>query len=257
MAARCLISTGILMLDRRGRKLRFTKKTLLGAAFESMTGILYMSSIKLTTAATAIVLQYTAPILVYLYTVLFRKVRPKLSEALIVGAVFCGCALSFADGLDGARILGNLLGLASGFTFAGQILVFSDPAADSADGIVIGNIISFAVCAPVWFFDKALVFTPKAIVWVLILGVFQYGLANLCYTHACRRLGGVETSLFLTIEPIFNPIPVWIVTGEAMGPPALAGFAIVLAGVTLYGLLPTIRRKKAANRPINITARKD
>lgn len=245
MAARCVFSIIILEIGRKGKRLRLSKKVLLGAAFEAATGILYMSAIKLTTAATAIVLQYIAPILVFLFTVVVQRTRPKLSEMLIVFAVFGGCALSFADGLDPTRMLGNLLGIVSGVTFAGQIIVFSDPEINAEDGVLLSNIISLLVCFPFWFFDPSLVFTKKAIFWVVVLGVFQYGLANLCYAHGCRRLGKIETSLLLTIEPIFNPIPVWIVTGEKMGPLALAGFVIVIAGVTLYGLLPVIRKRSA------------
>lgn len=246
MAARCLICTVILWIDRRGKRLHITKKNLLGAAMESLTGILYMSSIKLTTAATAIVLQYTAPVLVFLYTVVFRKRRPRLSQILITLAVFGGCALSFADRLAPGNLLGNVLGLASGFTFAAQIVIFSDKTTDSDSGILLGNILSFAVCLPFLFFDRNLDLSGKTIFWVLVLGVFQYGLANLCYTHGCRRLDETETSLLLTLEPIFNPIPVWLVTGEKPGPLALAGFAVVIAGVTAHTLAG--RKPPAKNR---------
>ncbi len=246
MAARCVFSIIILLIGRRGRRLHFTKRNLLGAAFEAATGILYMSAIKLTTAATAIVLQYIAPILVFLFTVAVQKIKPRLSEALIVPAVFGGSALSFADGLDPTRTLGNLLGLASGVTYAGQIIVFSDPAADSEDGILLSNVISLLVCFPVWFCDNDLIFTKETVFWIVILGVFQYGLANFCFAKGVQRLNKIETSLLLTIEPIFNPIPVWIVTGEKMGPLALAGFVIVIAGVTLYSLLPAIGKKREA-----------
>ena len=244
MSARCMICIVILAIDRRSLKMHITKKTLLGAVMESLTGIRYRSSIKLTMAATAIVLQYTAPVLVFLFTVFVQKVRPRLREVLIVAMVFGGCALSFADKLAPANVLGNLLGLASGFTFAGQIIIFSDPKADSGSGLLLGNVISAAVCFPFFFFDKNLDFSPKTLFWVLILGVFQYGLANLCYAHGCRRLSQTETSLLLTIEPIFNPIPVWLVTGEVPGTLALIGFAVVIAGVTLYTL--TTREPRSA-----------
>ena len=179
-------------------------------------------------------LQYIAPILVFLFSVIFQKVKPKLTEALIVLAVFGGCVLSFSDQLDGSHVLGNVLGLASGVTFAGQIIVFSDKSADSNEGMYLSNVLSFIVCLPYLFFDKSLVFTPKAVFWVLVLGIFQYGLANICYARGCQKIDKIETSLLLTIEPIFNPIPVWIVTGEKMGPRALAGFVVVIAAVTLW-----------------------
>ena len=244
MAARCVFSIVILEIGRRGRKLRFTKKNLRGAVFEACTGILYMSAIKLTTAATAIVLQYMAPIFVFLYTVAVQKTKPKRSETLIVLTVFGGCLLSFADGMDPSRVLGNLLGLLSGVSFAAQIIVFSDPAADAEDGVLLSNIFSFLVCFPFWFFDKNLVFTKEAIFWIVILGVFQYGLANFCFARGVQKLNKVETSLLMSIEPIFNPIPVWLVTGEKMGPLAMGGFVIVIAGVTLYGLLPVFEKRK-------------
>ena len=102
---------------------------------------------------------------------------------------------------------------------------------------MLSNILSFIVCAPFLFFDGNLDLSGKTIFWVLVLGVFQYGLANLLYSHGCRRLDETETSLLLTIEPIFNPIPVWLVTGETPGPFALAGFGVVIAGVTAHTLI--------------------
>ena len=96
------------------------------------------------------------------------------------------------------------------------------------------------------FFDKAMQISPKILFWVIILGVFQYGLANVCYARGCTKIDKIETSLLLTLEPIFNPIPVWIVTGEKMGPRALAGFFIVIVAVTAYGLLPVFEKHRAA-----------
>ena len=237
MAARCAISILILGAGRRSFRVHVTKKTLLGAAMESLTGILYMSSIKLTTAATAIVLQYTAPVLVFLYTSLVQKIKPRISEVLITLCVFGGCALSFADDLAPGNLLGNLLGLASGVTFAAQIIIFSDPAADAGSGVMLSNMLSFLVCAPFLFISWPLDLSANTLFWVLVLGVFQYGFANLFYSRGCGRLKQTETSLLLTIEPIFNPIPVWLVTGERPGTLALIGFAVVIAGVTAHTLL--------------------
>lgn len=249
MASRCAIGIIMLGITRKSFKIRPDKKTFLGSVMMSLTGLLYMASIKLTTAATAIVLQYIAPILVFLFTVVVQKIKPKLSEALIVLAVFGGCVLSFADGLDPTRFFGNVLGLLSGFTFAGQIIIFSDPATDPPGGMYLSNLISFVCCFPFMFFDKNMAFSPKILFWVLVLGVFQYGLANICYSKGCILLSKTETSLLLTIEPIFNPIPVWLVTGEKPGTKALIGFFIVIVAITLYGLLPTLERKREKSTP--------
>lgn len=243
MASRCGI--GILMFGalRKSFKIHFNKYTLFGAVMMSITGILYMMSIKLTTAATAIVLQYTAPIFVFLYSVIFQKRKAKLSETLIVLLVFGGCVLSFIGELDPTKMLGNILGILSGVSFAAQIIAFSEKRADSNDGMYLSNIISFITCLPFMFFDKNMAFSPKIIFWVLVLGIFQYGLANIFYAKGCQIVNKIETSLLLTIEPVFNPIPVLLITGEMPGPLALVGFVIVIAGVTLYGVLPIIEKK--------------
>lgn len=244
MAARSLISLIMIFAVKRSFKVRFSRSNILGAVLMSATGILYVASIKLTTAGTAIVLQYIAPILVFLFAVFFQHRKAKLSEALITLAVFGGCVLSFADSLDPTRILGNLLGLASGVTFAGQIIVMNGEDSDSDDCLIISNALSFLLCVPFVFFDKSLVLDAKNIIWVLILGVFQYGLANILFSRGVKKVDKVECSLILTIEPIFNPIPVAIFCGEKMGFLAIIGFIVVIAFVSLYALLPKLERRK-------------
>jgi len=244
MAARCGIGIIMFAVLRKSFRIRFNKYTLFGAVMMSITGILYMMAIKLSTAATAIVLQYTAPIFVFLYSVIFQKRKARISETLIVFLVFGGCLLSFLDELDPTRLLGNVLGLLSGVSFAAQIIGFSDKRADSNDGMYLSNIISFVVCMPFMFFDKNMAFSAEIIFWVLVLGVFQYGLANIFYARGCQRINKIETSLLLTIEPVFNPIPVLLVNKEFPGPLAVAGFVVVITGITLYALLPVIEKKK-------------
>lgn len=246
MSTRSFISLLMVLAVKRSLKVSFTKTNLLGAVMMSATGILYVQSIKLTTAGTAIVLQYIAPILVFLYSVIFQKRKIRPVEALITLAVFGGCVLSFADNLDPTRIVGNLLGLLSGVTFAGQIIVMNSPDSDSESAMVIGNGLSFLVCLPFIFFDSGLSFDAKNVIWVLILGVFQYGLANVLFSKGIKLVDKVEGSLILTIEPIFNPIPVAIFCGEKMGTLAVIGSAIVIVFVTLYGLLPEHNKTEQA-----------
>ena len=244
MATRSLISLIMLLAVKRSFKVKLSKANVFGAVMMSATGMLYIESIKLTTAGTAIVLQYIAPILVFLYSVIFKKQRAKLSQALITLAVFGGCVLSFADSLDPTRFVGNLLGLASGVTFAAQIIIMNGQDSDSDDCLMIGNFISFVVCVPFMFFDESLVFNFKNIIWVLILGIFQYGFANILFSRGIKKVDKVEGSLILTIEPIFNPIPVAIFCHEKMGALAIIGSVIVIVFVSLYGLLPTLEKRK-------------
>lgn len=247
MAVRSVISLIMLFIFKKSLTLKFTKTNILGAISMSAEGILYIAAIKLTTAGTAIVLQYIAPIIVFLYSVIFQKRKAKLSEALITLAVFLGCVLSFSDNLDTSHILGNILGVLSGFAFAAQIIIMNSEEADSKDSQIISNIFSFIVCFPFMFFDKSLVLDTKNIVWVLILGVFQYGLANIFFSKGIKLVDKVEASLILTIEPIFNPIPVALLCNEKMGLRAVLGSIIVIAFVTLYSVMGNIKNKNKSS----------
>ena len=240
IAVRSVISLLMLLAIRRSFRLSFSRRNLLGALLMSATGILYVIAIKMTTAGTAIVLQYVAPILVFLFAVLFRGRKARAAEVVLTVCVFAGCVLSFADSLDFTKVLGNILALLAGFTYAGQIIIMNDEGCDSKDCIILSNLLCFLICAPFLFTDS-LSFDFGNIFWLLILAVFQYGLANILFSIGIKRIDSVEASLLLTIEPVFNPIPVAIFCGEMMGPLAIIGAVIVILSVFLYTLLPRLR----------------
>jgi len=235
-AGRCIIAVILLGLYRKSFKVVFNKNTFFPALAMSLTGVLYMTAIKMTTAASAIVLQYIAPILVFLYAVIFQKQKTNIKQILIVLMVFVGCGLSFLGDLDFTKIMGNVLAILSGFAFAWQIIQFADEKTNSFDCSYLANLMTFIVCLPFALFDDKLVFTSQSIFWILILGVFQYGLANILYSKACKMVDKVECSLLLTFEPIFDPIPVALITGERMSTMGFIGFIIVITGIVLYTL---------------------
>ncbi len=248
MAVRSAISMIMILAMRRSFHPKITKANIFGAITMTLTGTLYMQAIKLTSAGTAIVLQYVAPIFVYLYAVLFQKRKVRLIEIGIIAAVFFGCMLSFSDSSDQNHLLGNLLALASGLTYAAQIICMNSPACNSEDSTMLGNLFAFLFCFPFLFADPGLTFSGNNILWILIMGIFQYGIANILFIYAIKRVESVESSLILTIEPIFNPIPVAIFCGEMMGGKAIVGSAVVIGFITLYGLLPVLERKNSLSK---------
>ena len=227
-----MISMGIL---RKSFRVRLTKKNVLCALLAASTSLLYMMGIKNTTAGTAILLQYTAPILILVFNILFYHKKPDGREILIVAAVFAGCVLSFADDMGAGHLLGNILSLAPGVTYALQIMMFSRDGVDADDSMMLSNMMGFVVGAPFLFFDKGIALTtPTTVIWLVIMCLFQYSLANILYVRGCKTVSDIECSLLMTLEPIFNPIPVAIFCGETMGPKALIGFVIVIAGILAY-----------------------
>jgi drug/metabolite transporter (DMT)-like permease len=72
---------------------------------------------------------------------------------------------------------------------------------------------------------------PTLADWGLIvyLGIFQIAAAYLLLSRAIRHVRALEVSLLVLLEPVLNPVWVWLVYGEQPGTWALAGGAIILA----------------------------
>jgi drug/metabolite transporter (DMT)-like permease len=249
-SVRGLICALVLLVLRRLRRktgvyvpVRFTKHNIAAGLALFSTGILFMVSNKLTTAANAIVLQYIAPILILIYTSVVQKRKPTLLEITLTVVVFIGCVLAFADKLGGSGTLGDILAIISGFTFAALILINRMEKTQPEDGQIIGCGLSFICCLPFLFTDSNLVITWESVGAMLALGLIQYSLANILFAKGIKRTEPVTASIILTMEPIMNPVWVFLLLGEAPGTLALIGFALVVTAVTLQSLLPVLRRR--------------
>ncbi len=233
--------------QEKWRRFVWNKHTLLCATAMFATSMLFVVANKLTTAANAIVLQYIAPILILLYGIFIEKKRPSRLEILLTAVVFGGCTLAFVDQLGGGSLLGNVLALLSGGTFATQILLSRHPRTSPEDAQLLGCSMSFVLLLPFLCTDPTFVLNRQTLGVILVLGVFQYGLASFLFAKGIRRVEPVAASLILTIEPIFNPVWVFVFVGELPGPLALIGFVCVVGAVTLYTLLPLLRSRRTAD----------
>ncbi len=225
-------------------KVRFTKHNIAAGVALFLTGALFMISNKLTTAANAIVLQYIAPILILIYTAVVQKRRPTATEIVLTAVVFLGCVLAFCDKLGGTGTLGDVLAVISGFTFAALILINRMDKTQPEDGQIIGCALSFVCCLPFVFTESNFVITWESVGAMLALGLVQYSLANILFGRGIKKADPVTASIILTMEPIMNPVWVFLRNGEAPGTLALVGFVLVIAAVTLQSLLPGLRRRK-------------
>jgi hypothetical protein len=110
--------------------------------------------------------------------------------------------------------------------------------------LVYGNFIAAAVALPVGIGGPTP--TPLDLGLVLYLGVFQLGLAYLCFSRGLLHTPAVEASLLALIEPVLNPIWTFLAAGERPGPWALAGGAVVLAATAWRTLAPVVAARRAA-----------
>jgi uncharacterized membrane protein len=115
---RSAIAGAFLLLVCRRLKFAWSPYLLGGAVAYACTVTLFVLANKLTTAANAILLQYTAPVHVALFGAWFLGERPGRRDWLTLVVVLSGMALFFLEDLTLAHFWGNLAALGSGFAFA-------------------------------------------------------------------------------------------------------------------------------------------
>ncbi len=229
---RGLIAAIFLMLVM-GRSLKFQWGLLPIATAVAYTGctVLFAAATKLTTAANAILLQYTAPVYVALLGAWLLKERPRRADWITMAFVFTGMAIFLFDGLRFNNLTGILLAIASGVSFAFMIVLLRMQRDGSPlSSIVLGNLLGFFIGLPSMlgapFPDNG------SLAALFILGVVQLGFAYILYARAIRHVTALEGVLIPVIEPILNPLWVMLVIGEVPSSLALIGGGIVLGAVT-------------------------
>jgi drug/metabolite transporter (DMT)-like permease len=238
---RGLIAAIFLVLIQRG--LRFTWSPLqLGAALAyALTTILLVMSTKLTTAANAILLQYTAPVWVALLSASLLGERVVRADWIAIGATFIGMALFFADSLQAKGLLGNLMGVGSGLAFASMaVLMRKQKGSSVTESIILGNLIAAVVGLP--FMLDAEPLSTDGWIALVVLGTVQLGISYALYARAMHNVTALEAVLIPIIEPILNPIWVMLFIGEKPGLLSLCGGALVIAAVT-WRAVHSIRRR--------------
>ncbi|TMA28633.1 MAG: EamA/RhaT family transporter [Deltaproteobacteria bacterium] len=200
--------------------------------------ITFVTATKLTTAANAIFLQYTAPAYVLLLSpfVLRERLRPIDLACVILSLL--GLSLFFVDKVEPGQTLGNILGIVSGIFFALNIVLLRRDQGDALASMTLGNLVAAAVTLPFALGSLPALLTPLGAGVLLYLGIVQLGLAYWLFARGVRLVPAAEASIISMLEPIFNPIWVLLFWGERPGPWAVAGGVVVIASVALRTVRP-------------------
>jgi drug/metabolite transporter (DMT)-like permease len=217
-----------------------------GAIGYAATVALFVFANRMTTAANAIFLQYTAPIYVALIGRWYLGERPLAIDWLVITFALAGIALFFFDRLTISGFWGNIIALISGLAFACvAIFLRKQKAGSPVNSIIFGNIIVALIgvpsllAAPLRFHD----------LWRLsLLGAFQLGLPYVLYAAAIKQVTALESTLIPLLEPVLNPLWVMLALGEEPGPWAIVGGILVLGAVLTRGAI-MVRTRRAAVAP--------
>ena len=241
LSLRALFSAILFGALFRKRVWQWSWNTALVACCYAGLVICFVIATKLTTAANAIFLQYTAPIyLILLEPILFRF-RVERINILTVVVSFLGMALFFVGDLQMGDMGGNLLALLSGVFLAGMMLAqrFNPPERHEA-AIFQGNVLVFLLFLPAVIQGPA----PSTIEWGMLafLGFVQLGLGYVLFTYGLKRVSALESSLVAMLEPVLNPV--WVLIGYGEQPASTA----ILGGLIIVGML-TYRTFVRSNTP--------
>jgi drug/metabolite transporter (DMT)-like permease len=207
-----------------------------GAVAYAATTVLFVTANKLTTAANAILLQYTAPVWIALFGAWFLGERATRADWVTIALVFAGMGLFFCDDLRFSGVAGNLVALASGVAFASMTLLLRKQKDTSAEeSIFLGNLLAGVIGLP-FMFQAGLLPDARGWLALVLLGTVQLGFSYLLYARAIRHVTALEAVLIPVIEPILNPVWVLLALGERPGRYSLVGGVIVLGAVTLRTL---------------------
>ncbi|HUU84527.1 MAG TPA: DMT family transporter [Phycisphaerae bacterium] len=214
------------------------EKRWLAATVLAFTGMCasFVIATTMTTAANAIILQYTAPAWVFVFSPLIVGESAVARQWLALAGAMIGVVIIFGWELS-TDMAGLLVALTSGLIFGMQSVLFRRVRA--LDPVVL----AFVCCAgsalvllvPALAVDAAV---PRGtnLALLVLMGIVQFALPYVLYSAAIARVTAQAAILIVMLEPVLNPVWVWLGRGEVPSVGTILGGAVILASVTYLAL---------------------
>jgi drug/metabolite transporter (DMT)-like permease len=242
---RSFIASIVVFIYLKRPEIHLSFPQIAAAIANAATMLLFVSANKMTTAANAILLQYFAPVLTVFIGAVLLKERARMEHFISLPIVTAGMILMFFDELGGGKLFGNILAVISAITFS-LYFVFMRMQKDGSplESILISHWITAGICLIFSFFLPAPHITSKSLAAIAVLGTVQVGLSSILFSVAIKRVSAVQANLIAVIEPVFNPLWVFFVIGEAPGINTLIGGSIIIIAVTMASIVSARRREE-------------
>jgi drug/metabolite transporter (DMT)-like permease len=234
---RSLLAALTVLLLSRKHGLKIDLFGLLVSVIYAALLFLFVWATKQTTAANAIFLQYTAPIYILLLGPFLIGERFHLRDLATV--VFCifGMSLFFVGELRVTDYQGNIAALGSGICLGLYILLLRHPRAlrmNPTISVIYGNLILAVLTLP-YGINALPEMTLKDAGAVAFLGIVQIGISYILFIKGVR--GGtrpLDASIIGFIEPLLNPVWVFLFIHERPATWALIGGAVIIVTVAIH-----------------------
>ncbi len=211
-----------------------TTNLLLGGFFYAATMLLFVPATKMTTAANAILLQYTNPIYIIIFGPLLAGEKSDWIDITAVAGILAGMVLLLWGDLGGGQMAGNILALLSGVTYGGTT-IFLRRAKNTrpSDSLNLSCLLSFLFAIP--FIVKAgLPQSAMSYPALLCLGVFQIGMPAVLLSIGIEKVPALSSVIITMIEPMMNPVWVALFAGEVPSASSVFGGLVILACIVAH-----------------------
>lgn len=201
-------------------------------AFASMN-FLFITAMTKTSAAAAIFLQNTSVVWAMLIGFLFLKERIERGSILAILIVLTGIFCIVASDWSGENFSGNIIALLSGISYSLVVIFFRVLRDENPAWLVaLCLLVSAALVAP-WALTLGISLTGTQIFLVVFMGVIQLGIPYVIFSHAVKTVNSQEAALPVLMEPILNPIWVWLFWGETVSVATFIGCTLIILGLAV------------------------
>jgi drug/metabolite transporter (DMT)-like permease len=236
---RSLLAGLTVLLVTRKAGLRINAFGMMCSVIYALLLFLFVWATKHTTAANAIFLQYTAPI--YILILGPFVIGEKFHLRDLVTVIFCivGMSLFFVGKLEINDYQGNIAALMSGVFLGLYIMLLRHPKAEGMNPVITviyGNFLLALLTFPAGVTAFP---TMTGLDWfaVSFLGIFQIGISYILFIKGVNAgVRPLDASIIGFIEPLLNPVWVFIFVGERPLNWAILGGAIIIVTVVAHTL---------------------
>lgn len=238
---RSLFASLVFLPFLKSSEFRFNAPIIVSVISYTAAITAFVSANKLTTAANAIVLQYTAPVLVYLFSRLVLGEKISTPNALALAVSMIGVGFISIDNAGEPEMPGVLLALLSGILFAVYMLNLQRLKEFNAIYLTwLNNVVCAVLVLP--FVKGSLTLSTDQLLIVAIMGAVQLGLPYFLFSRGLQTIPLQEAALIALVEPVLNPLWVALTVGEIPSFATLVGGAMILAALAVRYLRPLLSR---------------
>ncbi len=207
------------------------------------TAFCYYTAMQMTSPPTAVVLMYTAPVYVMLFSVLFMGEKFSRFKLAALAIILVGCVLvSGIIGDPDFNVWGVLMGILTSFVYAAYNILTKismqkkrEPLTVTLYSFMFMSLIALAVCDPMDLFARVSADTMPVLPLGIGLGIVTFVVPYFLFTWSMKYLSAGVASALSIVEPMAATVFSVLFLAETLNIYSVIGILMILAAVYMLG----------------------